>query len=323
MSRKAIRILNGSRLYGTHSLESDHDYINIYVPNFRDVILGNINSLGSSTDSKDDDKHMSIYKFLRLLEQGQTLAVESLFCPLEYVEFDTEDDKNRWATLRGHRHNLIGKSMKSMLGYCKAQAYKYCKKSKNLEVYLGALDILDTQLKSFEKLSATGNDQNKTTDKKSYSIAWVFDKLASLDGVTVSTNGKFRYINILGAEFIETYDMVAFKKHVEDKVSNCSQRTLSAYECDGKDWKALSHALRVGLQIKELYETNNLVFPLKDVEYLKAIKFGQIPYDEVVDDIERITDEVAALDFSKFSYDNKFVNDWLYGYITSQNMCEV
>jgi len=314
-SYRIAKILNGSRLYGTHGHDSDWDYINIYLPTYKDVILGKANSLEISGESQDDDKHMSIYKFLRLLEQGQTVAVECLFAPIDNIEFTSEKDKRMWLSLRSHRKHLIGRSMKSMLGYCKAQAYKYCNKSKNLDTYLKVRNIL----KDFEKwVEACSKDCN--IDKsKSYSIKSIFDSLAEVEQVTTYSEGRFKYLNLLGASFIETTDFYKFKDHVDTKIESCSKRTIATHQADGKDWKALSHALRVGFQLKELYQTNDLQFPLEQAEVLKAVKYGLIDYDEVVNSIESLTDEIEGLDFSKFSYDNNFVDYWLYQYIVNQN----
>ena len=48
-------------------------------------------------------------------------------------------------------------------------------------------------------------------------------------------------------------------------------RTLAA--ANGVDNKALSHATRVILECEELLETGNITFPLKDREFIKAIKY--------------------------------------------------
>jgi hypothetical protein len=72
-----------------------------------------------------------------------------------------------------------------------------------------------------------------------------------------------------------------FIKRIEEKINKeyTSQRTIDA--ADGNDWKALSHAIRVLLEIKELLDTSNIQFPLKDKDFLLDIKLGKVSREEI------------------------------------------
>lgn len=59
------------------------------------------------------------------------------------------------------------------------------------------------------------------------------------------------------------------------------------------DWKALSHAVRVGREAVELLETGRLRFPFQAAPRLLAIKLGQVLYAEVVDEVESVLGEVG------------------------------
>jgi predicted nucleotidyltransferase len=309
MAHKCVKILNGSRLYGTHNEDSDYDYIHIYIPSYRDVILGRGDSLGNIEASDNDDKHMSIYKFLDLLKQGQTVAIECLFAPLTVVETNSPYgfDIDMWQRLRRRRKDLIAKGAKAMLGYCTAQAYKYCNKTNNLNVYEDVLTVIKNHL---SKIKNFGNSQNKLR------IYDIYNELELLKGVKVFKEGKHRYIDVLGAKFIETFDLDAFKRHIEDKIGSYSVRTLQAKETGGKDWKALSHALRVGFMLEELHRTKDIEFPLAKSILLKNIKYGEVSYGTVLTYIEEQVNLVEGLDFSDFVYDNEFVEDWLFKLVT-------
>ncbi len=309
MTRKFVKILNGSRLYGTHNEDSDHDYIHIYLPSYKDVILGRGNHLNITEASEDDDKHMSIYKFLELLKQGQTVAIECLFAPFTAVETTPKYgyDLHTWERLRRKRSRLIGKGAKAMLGYCKAQAYKYCNKTNNLNVYEDVLTVIKNHM---SKIQNFGNEQSKPR------VADIFKELEQTQGVRSFQETRFRYIEVLGAKFIETFDLDAFRKHIEDKIGSYSSRTLQAKETGGKDWKALSHALRVGIMLEELHRTNDIEFPLTYATLLKNIKYGQLEYEKVLELIEEKMALVEGLDFSKFMFDNEFVEEWLFDLIT-------
>jgi predicted RNase H-like nuclease len=60
------------------------------------------------------------------------------------------------------------------------------------------------------------------------------------------------------------------------------------------DWKALSHAVRVGREAVELFETGAIVFPLRCADRLLQIKRGVLPYQDVATEIETLLEEVEA-----------------------------
>ena len=62
----------------------------------------------------------------------------------------------------------------------------------------------------------------------------------------------------------------------------------------GVDWKALSHAVRVGQEAIELLTTGRLVFPLADARHLLEIKLGQVPHEAVADEIAHLLRAVEA-----------------------------
>ena len=64
-------------------------------------------------------------------------------------------------------------------------------------------------------------------------------------------------------------------------------------ECsDGLDWKALSHAVRIGQEAIELFRTGQITFPRPEAAHLLAVKQGKVPYSEVAEEVERLVDEV-------------------------------
>jgi len=69
---------------------------------------------------------------------------------------------------------------------------------------------------------------------------------------------------------------------------------LQAERNEGVDWKALSHAVRVGREAVELYQTGVIVFPLRCAEHLLRIKRGELPYREVAAEIETLLEEVET-----------------------------
>ena len=61
---------------------------------------------------------------------------------------------------------------------------------------------------------------------------------------------------------------------------------------EGVDWKALSHAVRIGREAVELFETGRIALPRPDAQHLLRIKQGGLPYHAVTEEIEGLLAEI-------------------------------
>lgn len=77
-------------------------------------------------------------------------------------------------------------------------------------------------------------------------------------------------------------------------VDEYGERALQAERDEGIDWKALSHAVRVGREALELLQTGRITFPLPYASELLAIRRGERPYDAVGEEIEQLLEAVEA-----------------------------
>ena len=78
-------------------------------------------------------------------------------------------------------------------------------------------------------------------------------------------------------------ELKRFAQRLEEKINKeyTSQRTIDA--CDGNDWKALSHSIRILLEVKQLLEDGCITFPCIENRFLLRIKQGKISR-EVIDE---------------------------------------
>jgi hypothetical protein len=62
------------------------------------------------------------------------------------------------------------------------------------------------------------------------------------------------------------------------------------------DWKAVSHALRAAIQVKQIVTQNTIIFPLKEAPFLMNVKEGKLDYlSEVAPVLESLMEEVEDL----------------------------
>jgi hypothetical protein len=85
----------------------------------------------------------------------------------------------------------------------------------------------------------------------------------------------------------------------------------------GYDTKYAMHAMRLGLQGVELLRTGRITLPVPEpgLSYLRAIRRGELPLDEVVEAVSSAQAELAGLrDRSALpdQPDRRWVNDWLH-----------
>lgn len=77
-------------------------------------------------------------------------------------------------------------------------------------------------------------------------------------------------------------------------VNEYGQRALQAERNEGIDWKALSHAVRVGREALQLLQTGRITFPLPSASEILSIKLGELAYETVAQTIDELLIDVEA-----------------------------
>jgi hypothetical protein len=103
-----------------------------------------------------------------------------------------------------------------------------------------------------------------------------------------------RQLEVCGRKVPFTASIKTARDMVERLVAEYGQRARRAESHAGIDWKALSHAVRVGREAVELFSTGRIVFPLPYADHLVRIKRGELAYETVADEIERLLEAVEA-----------------------------
>lgn len=303
-----VKLKFGSHLYGTQTETSDTDYKGVFLPTLEDCILGNIkNSLNLSTGGKEkngakdiDEEYYSLQHFLlKLGKSGETVFLDMLHANETQLDICTE----LWRALRESRAMFYTKNMKSYLGYCVKQAIKYGTRGTRISIAIEVLKILNSYPEN-ERLSVALNTL--------LSLPTLYTEISN----PTPLGCPVTMLVILGKKFQDTCPIREIKKSLELYLREYGDRAKLAAENKGIDWKAISHAFRSGLQLKEIYETGDLKYPLKDKDFILNIKRGAYHYinDNIPEKLEALVDEIKGLAASsKYPehIDSKVLNNFI------------
>lgn len=282
---------------------------------------------------KVDVKIFSLQKFIQLCSKADTNALDLLFSlnnnniPQYIYSVTTrqkkEEPKSLWNNsvyvaksyipfwyILQHKDKLINTDrLESPITYAFKQATKYGIKGKRLKVLQEVLECALNLWKS--KSEAYVRDlvvyeplQHLFEDEPDHL------KTACLD----NKGTEDYYLYVCGVQHQFNLDLDKFIKRIEEKINKeyTSQRTKDA--ADGNDWKALSHAIRVLLEVKQLLEDGTITFPCIENRFLLRIKQGKINR-EVIDEffnkqLSNILEKVKLNELG-WKYDEQFWNEFI------------
>jgi predicted nucleotidyltransferase len=292
-----IEMKFGSHLYGTSTPESDTDFKAVYIPSGRsialqrvkDVVVSNtkVNEENKNTSEDVDRETYALHKFLHLLAQGQTVALDMLFANDEVITY-RGNNFHIWQEIYSNREKLISKQCKSFIGYCRQQANKYGIKGSRMNEAEKAAMLFNT----FVNANA-GN-------KKLYEIRDELEQLVK-DGdhteivkITNPSGIELEHFSCCNRKSPFTITIKEAARIYEHLFNEYGKRARAAKENEGLDWKALSHAVRVGTQALELLRHGTITMPRPDRQELLQIKTGQLQYEAVSDKIVALLEEVES-----------------------------
>jgi len=274
----------GSHLHGTTTPTSDMDMKAIYREDLESIILGtdketrNITTGGNDRNTSDDldIEFIELRKFIRDAMKGQTYAVEMLHANKESVVLSTDF----FAHLNLHRDKLLTSNVKPFIGYCVAQAKKYGLKGARLKATEDALEFLLKQ-----------NQKERIEDiiEKIPKNKYVFIVKKDLEG----QDDPIQLLEINAKQFDMRVKLQEVTPIVQKLVNKYGNRAHKAKV--GVDWKAVGHAYRCIYELEELLHTGKIVFPLKDREYLLAIKTGKVAYEQVQEELPQLIEQVKDI----------------------------
>ncbi len=278
----------GSHFFGTNTPNSDLDFKGIFLPSKEQAYLGKIprnitittkvNKNSKNTAEDIDVELFSLHEFIKLACEGQTVAIDMLHAPDNMLL----QDSLIWSKLVENRSRFYTNNLKAFVGYARSQAAKYGIKGSRLNSVKKVLDFL-------------GNVQVNCRLKDIWDYLPEGEHIYKLYPNPLDTNQR-RIYQVCGRKVDESakieYTCSIFKRFYD----NYGERVKLAAKNEGIDWKAVSHALRAAMEVKQILTQKTIVFPLAEANYLIKVKTGKLDYmTEVAPKLENMMEDLEFL----------------------------
>lgn len=294
-NRTIVRIKFGSHLYGTSTPASDLDFKSVFVPSAKSILLQNApktlnNHRPKGTGEKNsagdiDEEQFSIQRFLGLAAEGQTVALDVLFAPAWAM---IDPPSREWQSIIENRKRLLTKKSAAFIGYARVQANKYGIKGSRVSAARNALAILD------EGIVRLGTTAKLETLSASIAVALRDNEHMSISE-DITPHGQTIPLWVVCDRKMPFRASIKNARDIMARVvDEYGRRALMAETQQGVDWKALSHAVRVGEQAIELLSTAHITFPLPNASHILDIKTGKLLYQDVAAEIEDLLERVES-----------------------------
>ena len=282
-----VRMLFGSHVYGTSTPESDRDYKSVFVPDGEAILLQRATKVSRNRSTGDprgrnapddvDEEEFSLQGYLKLLCQGQPVALDMLFVPAQHV---LEADA-LWSELVGQRGRFLSKSIEPFVAYCRAQADKYGIKGSRMAAARDAAETL-SRLAARRPEARLGD----VADAVEALVGRHPEHAEILSIRHPQADAEVRHLSVCGRKAPYTLRIDRAAGLYEALWQRYGERSRAAMHNDGVDWKALMHARRVCDQALELLATGEIRFPRENADELLRIRRGERAYPEVAAEIE-------------------------------------
>jgi hypothetical protein len=294
----------GSHLYGLNTPNSDVDYKGIFMPTLEELLLGTYpKTIVTSTGPEHakngagdiDTEVISLPNFIKHACTGETFAIDMLHCTEPTVSNPI------WEELVANRTKFYSKNLKAFVGYVKQQAAKYGVKGSRLADIKGAIDSLTVQ------------DPNLTLGEVKSNL--YFGKYAEWKVKPNPSAGHDNEFYLVNGKMYQSTNTVQYTiDRLQQMYDGYGHRAKLAEQNEGVDWKAMSHALRAGYQARDIYRMGDFSYPLKETEFLKQVKTGNLSFDQVANELESLVAEIEMLSENSNlpeQVDVEFWNSWL------------
>lgn len=300
-----MKCVYGSKLYGTDGPSSDTDYKTVFLPDFKDIILGRqlrTKQRSTSTDKAKnncddvDEQFVPLQTFAREFFEGQTYALElAMFIAhnqqtkpvfgLEYLDPIFEQFVDVLVKRFLHR------DVKAMIGYAWNQAQKYQLKGRRFK----ALETLKDYLANWRSKNPDAERVGSFLSAAKLDGFFEMNKYFDEDHVSVN-NTTLPVMRVMDKLVLSTVKLEELETIVNTLLKQYGFRSKASVVAD-VDSKSLYHALRVALQARDLLRNGYFNIPYSDDQrkLLLAVKNGELKIEFVTNMLSDIVDELDVV----------------------------
>ena len=273
----------GSKVFGFDVETSDDDYKGVYINSLTSYISGGslvsangitrsdpyINFLNIEMNEKSDVEIFSLERYIQMAYQGQTIALDMLFIPDEFIIYKTD----LWNKIIENRKLFLSKDINAFSNYSKSQYYKYITKGEILKDIETVINYLKDNVcpVNFE-VEITQPSRPVIKDNVRY--LW--------DGLPINKNCNHVDPSPMGVRQYQICDKIIQETQSYSQVwgmlqgmkSRYGVRAIEAKDSNNIDWKAITHALRALFEVRQILEEGKITFPLENKDFLLYTRKG-------------------------------------------------
>jgi len=280
---KILEFISGSHLYGTNTPTSDKDFMGIFVAP-KEFYLGlnkveevDFSIVSKSADGKNDEnavdkKFYELRKFIKLAADGNPNIIESIFVNENNILYQNDLGRKLLVNTQLFPSKLV---KQKFIGYAVSQMKKASVKPDNF------LDLQTFKDRYTSELDKKRLVEMLYIDSPIVSLIKFSKDFASIGGLNFNLNVKMTNV----------YDSITTRL---GKASHRQDMWLK-YGCDTK---FLMHTIRLLIEGKELLETGEIIFPLKEKDILLKIRNGELDLKEIHEMTEHYKNELENYESS-------------------------
>lgn len=273
-----FKCIYGSRLYGTHTKKSDYDYKAIYLPSKDDILLGRTVDAKFTTDADgNDEERWTFHKFINLLSKNEHNSLNILYADTNKKAVIEMSDFWR-DNIVSQKDALISSNVKASLGFMRHQINRYVVRGDRLNDIQNAVDVLSAicdDTSSQKMLPYRTEIESAICEGREFST-------------TVTLEDGVDYLEVCGKKVPFGSSVKEALSVYQNRLNEYGERAKIAANLSGVDWKGVSHCLRIGEETVSLLKGEGIKYPLKNASYIRKVKLGQRPKEEVFDKIEKM-----------------------------------
>lgn len=277
----------GSGLYGLSTPTSDEDFKGIYLPTKKQLVFNDYKDSIEKQTEEIDTTYYAVTKFIKILEKCDTVSMDMIHTPEQF----TIETSTLWGKIQSLRGSIYCKNMRGILGYIRTQSSKYGHKVDRYNEMFSLMDML-------YYLDDDGKVEDTTLPEMVRGSEFKYIKYTPSKG-DVRAN-----IDVCGSRYQINANVSYLREGLTAKINRYGKRTKKGSLQHG-DWKSLSHAYRVLLQLEEIIDTRDLIFPLAYAPEIMKIKLGNLTQECVMsminDKFEEVTSKLEGSDLPEYS----------------------